>query len=124
MKYNTKTEDGLRKFRKRGKALINNGAIVELVEVKDDGTNQQRKYFHALLREVARDQGITFKLFKEAIIIHLGYYVDILGEKVRQHTSDMNKKQYSNLIDDFFNWTIDQGYEFPTCEEYSDGDLD
>ena len=71
---------------------------------------------------VARDRGIVFEKCKEAIIIMLGYYVEIMGEKVRHKTTDMSKKEYGRLIDDLFNWCISEGYEMVSCEEYLRGD--
>ena len=118
MKYDTTKENELASLRKRATALIKKGAVVELTEAKEDGSDPQRKYLHALMQIVARDRGFTFDSFKEAIIIHLGYYTEILGEKVRQKTSKMSKLEYGRLIDDFYNWTIDEGYNMPTSEQY------
>ena len=118
MKYDTTKEDQLLRFRKRGTALIKKGAVVELTEAKDDGSDPQRRYLHAIMQIVAKDRGITFPKFKEAIIIHLGYYQDVMGVKVRQHTTEMSKKEYGRLIDDYYAWTIDEGYLIPTSDEY------
>ena len=122
--YDTKTEDGLKKFRARGAFLIKKGEVVELTIAKEDATDPMRKYLHAIMQIVAKDRGIAFPKFKEAIIIHLGYYQDIMGVKVRQHTTEMSKKEYSRLIDDYYRWTIDEGYLIPTSDEYLAGVLE
>ena len=124
MKYNTTKEEELARFRKRGTALIKKGAVVELTEAKDDGSDPQRKYFHAIVRMIARDRGYVFEKCKEAIIIMLGYYIEVMGEKVRHKTTEMSMKDYSRLIDDLFNWCISEGYEMITCEEYLKGGYD
>jgi hypothetical protein len=124
MKYNTTKEDELARFRKRGTALIKKGAVVELMEAKDDGSDPQRRYLHAIMQIVARDRGIVFDKFKSAIIVHLGYYTEVMGVKVRQHTTEMSKLEYGRLIDDYYNWTISEGYLIPTSEEYLSGVLE
>lgn len=122
MIYDLSTEDGINRCKKRLNALANKKARAEVKEATDDGSDPQRKYFHAIVRMVARDRGIVFEKCKEALIIMLGYYVEVMGVKVRHKTAEMSKKEYSRLIDDLFNWCVDEGYTMITCEEYLRGD--
>ena len=115
--YDLSTTQGIEACKKRLNALAKNKKKADLREAKDDGTDPQRKYFHAILRIVADDRGIFFDDFKEAIIIHLGYYREILGEKVRQSTARMCKKEYSRLIDDYILWASGEGYIMPNPED-------
>jgi hypothetical protein len=124
MIYDLSTEDGINRCKKRLNALANKKARAEVKEATDDGSDPQRKYFHAIVRMVARDRGYVFEKCKEALILMLGYYTEVMGAKVRQKTTEMSKKEYSRLIDDLFNWCIDQGYTMITAEEYLRGDFD
>jgi hypothetical protein len=124
MIYDLSTEEGIERCKKRLNALAKKKAKAEVKEATDDGSDPQRKYFHAIVRMVARDRGHVFDKCKEALILMLGYYTEVMGAKVRQKTTDMSKKEYSRLIDDLFNWCIEQGYTMITCEEYLRGDYD
>ena len=120
MIYDLATNEGIERCKKRLNALVKKQAKAEVTEATDAGSDQQRKYFHSMLQVVARDRGYEFEDFKEAIIIHLGYYQEILGEKVRDKTSKMNKKVYSMLISDFMMWSEVEGFAMPTQEQWEE----
>ena len=118
MIYDLSINKGIEYCRKRLNALAKKGARADLKQAKDVSSDPQRKYFHKILRMVADDRGIVFDKFKDAIIIHLGYYEEILNEKIRSKTSEMGKKVYSKLIDDYYHWANSEGYMIMTSEEY------
>lgn len=122
MIYDLSDTKGVEACKKRLNALAKKKVKVDVKQAKKDGTDKQRKYFHKILRIVAQDRGEFFEDFKEAIILHLGYYKEVLGQKVRQKTAMMSKKEYSRLIDDYFLWANSEGYVLMTAEEYLKGE--
>ena len=118
MSYDLSTQEGINNCKKRLNALAKKKATVDIKVIKEDHSEPQRKYFHAMLKIVADDIGYYFDDFKEAIVIHLGYYDEILGEKVRNKTSKMNKETYSELISKFLMWCDTEGYNMQSIEDY------
>ena len=127
MKLNLTDELDRQRFVRRCSTLIEQGAYVELRELKPR-TRNQNNYLHLLLGIVAMDTGNTIEYVKIQYFKHLVNH-EIFIRKAKdkwlgevdyyRSTADLSKEEMSEAIDRYKRWGNENGFYMPEPGEES-----
>lgn len=121
MKLNLSDQMDIQRFTRRCSILIEQGAFVELRELKPK-TRNQNNYLHLLLGVVAIDTGNTIEYVKQWYfkqLVNPSLFVRKSQDKYvgevdfYRSTADLSKEEMSEAIDRFKRWGNENGFYMP-----------
>ena len=121
MKLNLSDQMDIQRFTRRCSILIEQGAFVELRELKPK-TRNQHNYLHLLLGVVAIDTGNTIEYVKQWYfkqLVNPSLFVRKSQDKYvgevdfYRSTADLSKEEMSEAIDRFKRWGNENGFYMP-----------
>ena len=117
MKYDTSKEaDKARAYLEK---LIAKQARVEVKEFRDARTLNQNSYFHLCCQILASDTGYTTEEIKQIIKDELEFMKYKKGDRYfLRSTADLNKDEFTVLIEVLLNFALEHGFNLPSPDEY------
>ena len=103
---------------------LQEGTEYHLELAKETRSIQQNKYIHKVFNLISDKTGYTPFEVKTIILFELGHTQIVTSKKTGKEyealkpTSDLNKKEFSELTEQIIQWCNEKGFEILTPEEY------